>query len=160
MAEKRDIVIVGGGYIAAEYGHFFSAMGSKVTVIGRNRQFIPEEERILHYAACDVAVFPSFYEPFGIVALEAMAMEKPVVVGARGVSGLREIVVASGPDMTGYHINPYDPQVIAWGVNSVLGDEGHMKEMGKNGRKRAISEFTWEKTARNVFSIYEKAACR
>ena len=44
--------------------------------------FIPEEERILHYAACDIAVFPSFYEPFGIVALEAMSMEKPVVVGA------------------------------------------------------------------------------
>jgi dihydrolipoamide dehydrogenase len=40
----KSIAIVGGGYIAAEYGHFFSAMGSKVTVIGRNRQFIPEEE--------------------------------------------------------------------------------------------------------------------
>jgi dihydrolipoamide dehydrogenase len=40
----KNIAIIGGGYIAAEYGHFFSAMGSKVTVIGRNRQFIPEEE--------------------------------------------------------------------------------------------------------------------
>jgi len=50
-------------------------------------EFIPEEERILHYAACDVAVFPSFYEPFGIVVLEAMAMERPVVVGAAGISG-------------------------------------------------------------------------
>ncbi len=39
-----SIAIVGGGYIAAEYGHFFSAMGSKVTVIGRNPQFLPEEE--------------------------------------------------------------------------------------------------------------------
>ena len=39
-----SIAIIGGGYIAAEYGHFFSAMGSRVTVIGRNRQFIPEEE--------------------------------------------------------------------------------------------------------------------
>ena len=40
----RSIAVIGGGYIAAEYGHFFSAMGSEVTVIGRNRQFIPEEE--------------------------------------------------------------------------------------------------------------------
>jgi mycothione reductase len=40
----KSIAIIGGGYIAAEYGHFFSAMGSRVTVIGRNRQFIPEEE--------------------------------------------------------------------------------------------------------------------
>jgi len=40
----ESIAIIGGGYIAAEYGHFFSAMGSNVTIIGRNPQFIPEEE--------------------------------------------------------------------------------------------------------------------
>jgi mycothione reductase len=40
----RSIAIVGGGYIAAEYGHFLSAMGSKVTIIGRNRAFLPQEE--------------------------------------------------------------------------------------------------------------------
>ena len=45
MTELPDsIAIIGGGYIAAEYGHFFSAMGSKVTIIGRNPQFIREEE--------------------------------------------------------------------------------------------------------------------
>jgi mycothione reductase len=40
----ESLVIIGGGYIAAEYGHFFASMGSKVTIIGRNAQFIPEEE--------------------------------------------------------------------------------------------------------------------
>ena len=40
----ESIIIVGGGYIAAEYSHFLSSMGAKVTVIGRNPQFIPEEE--------------------------------------------------------------------------------------------------------------------
>jgi mycothione reductase len=40
----KSIGIVGGGYIAAEFGHFLSAMGSEVTIIGRNPQFIPEEE--------------------------------------------------------------------------------------------------------------------
>jgi len=40
----ESIAIVGGGYIAAEYGHFFSAMGSKVTIVGRNPQFLPSEE--------------------------------------------------------------------------------------------------------------------
>jgi dihydrolipoamide dehydrogenase len=40
----KSIAIIGGGYVAAEYGHFLSAMGSKVTIIGRNPQFIPEEE--------------------------------------------------------------------------------------------------------------------
>src|SRR5881296_94327 len=40
----ESIAVIGGGYIAAEYGHFFSSMGSKVTIIGRNPQFVPEEE--------------------------------------------------------------------------------------------------------------------
>jgi dihydrolipoamide dehydrogenase len=40
----ESIAIVGGGYIAAEFGHFFASMGSKVTIIGRNPQFVPEEE--------------------------------------------------------------------------------------------------------------------
>ncbi len=40
----ESMIIIGGGYIAAEYGHFFSAMGSKITIIGRNPQFLPQEE--------------------------------------------------------------------------------------------------------------------
>jgi len=47
-------------------------------------EFVSEKERILHYAAADVCVFPSIYEPFGIVSLEAMSMAKPLVVGAKG----------------------------------------------------------------------------
>lgn len=40
----KSLAVIGGGYIAAEYGHFFSAMGSNVTIIGRNKQFLPQEE--------------------------------------------------------------------------------------------------------------------
>jgi glycosyltransferase involved in cell wall biosynthesis len=46
-------------------------------------EFVPEDERILHYAAADACIFPSIYEPFGIVSLEAMAMEKPIMSSAR-----------------------------------------------------------------------------
>ena len=77
--------------------------------------FVPESERILHYAASDLCVFPSTYEPFGIVSLEAMAMEKPVVVGARGVVGFREQVINSGADQCGIHVNGEDPSDIALG---------------------------------------------
>src|SRR3989449_2477877 len=44
MALPKSVAIVGGGYIAAEYGHFFSSMGSRVTILGRNERFLPEEE--------------------------------------------------------------------------------------------------------------------
>ena len=116
---------------------------------------IPEEERILHYAACDIAVFPSFYEPFGIVALEAMSMEKPVVVGAAGVSGMREIVICCGEEQCGYHVDPNNPSDIAWGVISALESPERRKMLGKNGRKRVLAEFTWSKIAKKTVELYQ-----
>ena len=117
--------------------------------------FIPEEERILHYAACDIAVFPSHYEPFGIVAIEAMSMEKPVVVGAAGVSGMREIVICCGEEQCGYHIDPNNPSDIAWGVISALESPERRKLLGKNGRKRVLAEFTWSRIAEKTVELYE-----
>lgn len=118
--------------------------------------FVPEEERIQHYAACDVAVFPSFYEPFGIVALEAMSMEKPVVVGAAGISGMREIVICCSEDQCGYHIDPNNPSDIAWGITSALETPEKRKWLGKNGRKRVLEEFTWSKIAGKTLELYEQ----
>jgi glycosyltransferase involved in cell wall biosynthesis len=117
--------------------------------------FVPEEERILHYAACDIAVFPSFYEPFGIVALEAMAMEKPVVVGAAGVSGMREIVVCCGEEQCGYHVDPNNPSDIAWGIMNSLESADKRTWLGKNGRKRVLKEFTWNRIAEKTIELYE-----
>jgi len=119
-------------------------------------EFIPEEERIAHYAACDVAVFPSFYEPFGIVAIEAMSMEKPVVVGATGVSGMREIVVASGEEQCGFHVNPNDPTDIAWGIINSLQDPEKKRQLGQNGRKRVLKEFTWDEIAKRTIQNYSE----
>lgn len=119
-------------------------------------EFVPEEERIAHYAACDIATFPSLYEPFGIVALEAMSMEKPVVVGASGISGMREIVVTDGPNQCGYHVNPSDPVDIAWGVVSCLQSLDRKRELGKNGRKRVLAEFTWDIVAEKTLEIYKE----
>jgi glycosyltransferase involved in cell wall biosynthesis len=122
--------------------------------------FISEEERILHYAACDLAVFPSLYEPFGIVALEAMAMEKPVVVGASGVSGMREIVVCCGDEQCGYHVDPNNPSDIAWGMSSALESPEKRKWLGKNGRSRVLKEFTWTRIAEKTIELYEKTVNR
>ncbi|MFQ5950519.1 MAG: glycosyltransferase [Candidatus Geothermarchaeales archaeon] len=82
---KAKLVIVGRGEMEDHLLNLVRTEGLSEEVKFRF-EFISWEERIKHYAACDAAVFPSLYEPFGIVALEAMSMEKPVVVGAKGVS--------------------------------------------------------------------------
>jgi len=125
-------------------------------VVKLNFDFIAEEERILHYAACDVAVFPSLYEPFGIVALEAMSMERPVVVGAAGISGMREVVICCGEEQCGFHINPNNPADIAWGITSALESPEKKKWLGKNGRRRVLEEFTWDRVAEKTIALYEQ----
>jgi glycogen(starch) synthase len=127
-------------------------IGDKVEI---RSEWVSEEERIAHYAMADVCVFPSISEPFGIVSLEAMSMEKPVVVGARGVSGLREQVIPNGENRCGVHINGEDPNDIAWGIKVVLENFEEAKKWGENGRKRVLENFTIEKTAKETLKIYE-----
>jgi len=119
-------------------------------------EFVPEEERIAHYAACDVAVFPSLYEPFGIVALEAMSMGKPVVVGAAGVSGMRESVVPNGPEQCGFHVNPEDPADIAWGIVNAVQDPQRKEWLGQNGRKIVLQRFNWDAVAKRTIQLYKQ----
>ncbi len=118
-------------------------------------EFVPEKERILHYGAADVCIFPSTYEPFGIVSLEAMSMAKPIVVGAQGVVGFREQVVSFGHDQNGVHVNGGNPVDIAWGIKEVLCDSDRAKKWGENGRKRVLQYFTWRKAAEQTLHIYE-----
>lgn len=156
---KARLVIVGLGDLQEYLVNLVKTMKMSDYVKFRF-EFIPEEERILHYAACDVAVFPSHYEPFGIVVLEAMSMEKPVVVGAAGISGMREIVVCCGEEQCGYHINPNNPEDIAWGINGVLESLEKRKWLGKNGRKRVLEEFTWDKVAQKTLELYQQMVKR
>jgi len=156
---KAKLVVVGVGDLQ-EYLTNLTRMTKLDEFVKFCFDFIPEEERIQHYAACDIAVFPSHYEPFGIVALEAMSMEKPVVVGAAGVSGMREIVICCGEDQCGYHIDPNNPSDIAWGVTSALENPERRKMLGTNGRKRVLEEFTWSKIAEKTVELYETIAKR
>ena len=151
---QTKLVILGKGEEEKDIEETAARLGIKNNVICRF-DFVPEQERILHYAAADLCVFPSVYEPFGIVSLEAMAMEKPVVVGAHGVVGFREQVVSSGPDQNGIHINGEDPADIAWGIKETLKDPQRAKAWGENGRKRVLQYFTWEKTAEQTLEIYK-----
>ena len=121
-------------------------------------RFAPEHERMMYYAACDFAVFPSKYEPFGIVCTEAMSMGKPVIVGAKGTSGFREQIVPSGPHRCGSHVDPHSPHDVAEFMLELLRDEELRKKLGKNARKRVLEEFTLDFVAKETMEIYKKVA--
>ena len=151
---NTKLVILGKGEEQNDIVETAERLGIKEKVVYRF-DFVPENERILHYAAADACVFPSTYEPFGIVSLEAMAMEKPVVVGARGVVGFKEQVLSSGTDQSGIHVNGEDPSDIAWGIKEVLRDPDKARNWGENGRKRVLEVFTWRKVAEETLKIYK-----
>ena len=151
---NTKLVILGKGEQQSDIVEAATRLGISSKVVCRF-EFVPEKERILHYAAADVCVFPSTYEPFGIVSLEAMAMEKPIVVGAQGVVGFREQVAPFGPDQNGVHVNGGNPADIAWGIKEVLCDPIRAKRWGENGRKRVLQYFTWRKVAEQTLQIYE-----
>ena len=151
---NTKLVILGKGEEQTDIVETAERLGIKEKVVYRF-DFVPENERILHYAAADACVFPSTYEPFGIVSLEAMAMEKPVVVGARGVVGFKEQVLSTGTDQNGIHVNGEDPSDIAWGIKEVLRNPDKARNWGENGRKRVLEFFTWRKAAEETLKIYE-----
>jgi glycosyltransferase involved in cell wall biosynthesis len=156
---NAKLLILGKGEQEELIRHIVTNLGIEKNVI-LEFKYADEEERILHYAACDAAVFPSKYEPFGIVCTEAMSMGKPAVVGARGVSGLREQVIPSGVARCGFHVNPYDPSDIAKFVVELLKNPDLKEEMGKNARKRVLENFTWNKTAEETLRVYEEAIAK
>jgi len=151
---KTKLVILGKGEQQNDILETANRLGIREKVASRF-EFVPEKERILHYAAADVCIFPSTYEPFGIVSLEAMSMEKPIVVGAQGVVGFREQVVPFGPDQNGVHVNGENPPDIAWGIKEVLCDSNRARKWGENARKRVLQYFTWRKAAEQTLQIYE-----
>jgi alpha-maltose-1-phosphate synthase len=104
--------------------------------------------QLLSHAA--VFVCPSVYEPLGIVNLEAMACETPVVASA--VGGIPEVV---DDGRTGLLVPPSEPKALADAVNRLLDDPGLAVEMGRAGRRRAIAEFSWGAIAEQTVELYE-----
>jgi glycosyltransferase involved in cell wall biosynthesis len=149
------LVIVGVGEMEEMLHRMVHDLHLEENVIPDFR-LVPEDERLLYYAASDVAVFPSTYEPFGIVCTEAMSMGKPVVVGARGTSGFREQVIPHGDGICGYHINPHDPGDIAAYVIDILKRPDLAATMGRNGRNRVEEYFTWDSASEKTLAVYQE----
>jgi glycosyltransferase involved in cell wall biosynthesis len=100
-------------------------------------------------ADIDLLVVPSRWEGFGLVALEAMAMGKPVA--ASEVSALPEIVV---PGDTGLLLTPGSVEELAEGIQAILSDPKRAAGMGRAGRERVRKEFPVERMARRTAELY------
>jgi glycosyltransferase involved in cell wall biosynthesis len=105
----------------------------------------------LYYAAADVCVVPSHYEPFGLVAIEAMASYTPVV--ASDVGGLQFTVVS---EETGLLAPPKDVEGFAKAIDRLLSDEQWRNYLASNARKRVESKFSWQGVASQLGLLYEQ----
>lgn len=128
-------------------------------------EMLPREKIKILYSHARVFACPSLYEPFGIINLEAMSCETPVVGSA--VGGIPEIIIEGE---TGYLIelesisrtdfNPKNPEEFqknfAQKINVLLDDENLANQMGKAGRERVLDIFSWESIAKTTYNYYEK----
>lgn len=102
-----------------------------------------------YYAAADVCVVPSHYEPFGLVAIEAMASGTPVV--ASDVGGLQFTVV---PEQTGLLAPPKDDAAFAIAIDRILLNAAYRDQLGQAARKRVETHFSWEGVANQLSELY------
>jgi glycogen synthase len=111
---------------------------------------LKEEQYIELYSNCAVFACPSVYEPFGIINLEAMACERPVV--ASEVGGIPEVVL---PERTGLLVPPANPRALADALNRLLRDRDMARRMGLAGRRRVEDYFSWTAIASRTQRMYE-----
>ncbi|MCJ7672542.1 MAG: glycosyltransferase family 4 protein, partial [Acidimicrobiia bacterium] len=108
-------------------------------------------ERIVElYAEAEVACVPSLYEGFSLPAVEAMACGVPVV----GTTGGAVPEVIGRDDETGLLVPPGDPDALAVAILRALGDPELRARIGAAGRERAITKFTWRRTAEGTAEHY------
>lgn len=148
LGVNAKLVIAGGG----QRGHLEALAGrlgvwNQVYFTGR----VSDADRDNLYQVADVAVFPSLYEPFGIVALEAMAAHTPVVVSDAG--GLAEVVEHN---VTGTTTYKGDPDSLAWGIARAVRDPGHSRWMAQNAYERVQTLFNWDVIAQDTKAVYER----
>lgn len=113
--------------------------------------FIPDEDRDKLFKVSDVGVFPSLYEPFGIVALEAMAAKLPIVVSDTG--GLSEVVA---DDETGTKVLPDNPESLARGILRTLENPGSTRNRAANAYRVVRTVYNWSKIAGDTLAVYRR----
>jgi glycogen synthase len=114
--------------------------------------FVPEAELAPILAAADVAVVPSLYEPFGIVALEAAAARTPLVVAE--VGGLADLVANA---VAAASFAPGDPMSLAAAVGKVLDDPVGARQAAARAARVIRRDYTWAAVAEQTAEVYGRA---
>jgi len=144
---NAKFVIAGKGPMEGELHYRARAMGLEDKILFTG--YIDDETRNKLYSVSTVAVFPSLYEPFGIVALEAMAAGTPVVVSDTG--GLSEIVTHGDNGLKAY---PGNANSLANNIVRLLTDEVYAAQI-KNRAGRLVKEvYDWSAIAQRTLSLY------
>lgn len=147
-AIEHKLVIVGRfRWQASAIARLVERLGLEEDV--RFTGYVADDEVPLFYHAADLVVYPSIVEGFGLPPLEAMACGTPVVTS--NCSVFPEIVGDAAA-----LVDPYEPESIAGGIASVLGDAGLREVLVQRGLERA-SRYRWETTARQTLRSYELA---
>ena len=120
-------------------------VGDAVEFLGR----VPQERLAWYYSAADVCVVPSFYESFGLAALESMACGTPVV--ASRVGGLPTIIQHG---RTGYLKSWRCPEAFAHSLEIILANRSLQDSMGRAARRRAES-LSWDEVAGRLLTLYQ-----
>jgi glycosyltransferase involved in cell wall biosynthesis len=111
--------------------------------------YITDQQRDWLYQVVDVAIFPSIYEPFGIVALEAMALDCNVI--ASDVGGLGEVVKH---EVNGLTVYPDDPLSIVWAVRRLLSDTAAASVRRVQAHAQVGNQYSWRTIAQQTELLY------
>jgi len=142
-------VLVGEGPLRANLTNIVNnlGLGGKFFFTG----FLPDEEVEVLYNICDIAVFPSLYEPFGIVTLEAMSAGKTVVASDTG--GMSTIIENG---FNGLKVSPGNAIDLYKAINYLLNHPEERLRMGRNNLNTVHERFSWESIAKQTIRLYNQ----
>ena len=144
---SEELVLVGPEGWKSNLGGASAPSGQSIRRLG----FVAEAEKRALMQAAAVVCYPSLTEGFGLPVLEAMVQGTPVVTSVAGAT-------AEVAGSTGVLVDPTSSQEIADALAGLLDSPDDAARLGKQGRERALAEFTWQRTAEGLMEIYEELA--
>jgi glycosyltransferase involved in cell wall biosynthesis len=156
ITKPINLVIIGplSKYTPQYTGEIFSLVESinkktvhNVVYLGARKK----EELVKWYQKATIFVCPSLSEPFGIVNLEALSCETPVI--ASKVGGIPEVIQNN---KNGLLVQPGNPKQLAEAIQFLLDDERLREKYGEEGRRMVLQQFSQEVIAKKILEIYNE----